>query len=860
MSKLTKLKNNPKLFFKDMVNKRIRFSSYSKNNNISAPLTLSNQYDDSRVKTKKFLESKIEKKIIKSSNAQDFFINNYYHIDVNYKQILFASNWGRKIGCNPYALYREFISRREFQYYTFIWVKNSGVEVPDDVLDNPRVRFVEQGSLKYAEELLRSHILITNSTFPHYFSPKPEQYLVNTWHGVPYKTMGFNEHAELENIYNSQRNFNISDLILSASPYFTHNVVEAFGATFGLSKVFESGSPRIDLTYASNSSELREQLNIPEGRKILLYAPTWRGDPNHISSDINSFLLTVNFLKTRYSQDFEIYLSVHHYTLSQGNIKLPNDIKIVPPSLDINKFLSICDVLISDYSSIFIDFLVLDRPVILYTPDYTNYSTTRGLYLSRDELPVQIANTLYELDQELKTPIPPSSKANYKDFLQKVIPHDSNSLSVSSKVVDKIMVDCNKIKKSNKPSLNKKESILFLPGGFSTNGITTSAINFLDNLDYDKFDVYLLVDIKEVGKTDEKFNNLLRMNSNCHWLLTSWPKYYTKAERSAHNNMMSPEPSEKDYKLVNASFLRETRRLFGKNSFDYIIDFSGYSRSWPYLCANTNAKKKIIFLHNDLHAEYTNPNRKQKQLMAVFNSYKYFDKLISVSSELSNVNSKNLCKYSDIHKFDYLTNFITPSKIQKLSNEDVSVVCPAFFINQLVDNSINFVVLGRLSPEKNHASIIDAFRLLTVTLTLTAPNIKAKLTIIGDGPLRDELESKVVQNNLENLVLFTGMLENPFPVLANSDCLLLYSHYEGQPMVLNEAMSLGVFCIGSDIPGITPVITPYNGVVTSLNTVDLAKLLLEFCKNRSKYHISYDANKYVSSVNERLYNEILTLN
>lgn len=93
------------------------------------------------------------------------------------------------------------------------------------------------------------------------------------------------------------------------------------------------------------------------------------------------------------------------------------------------------------------------------------------------------------------------------------------------------------------------------------------------------------------------------------------------------------------------------------------------------------------------------------------------------------------------------------------------------------------VAMGRLVENKNFALLIDAF---------AASSVAGKLLIIGDGPLRDVLEDHVAGYGLQDRVILTGFLENPFPLLAGARIFVLPSNAEGFPNGLVEAMSTSI--------------------------------------------------------------------
>jgi glycosyltransferase involved in cell wall biosynthesis len=106
------------------------------------------------------------------------------------------------------------------------------------------------------------------------------------------------------------------------------------------------------------------------------------------------------------------------------------------------------------------------------------------------------------------------------------------------------------------------------------------------------------------------------------------------------------------------------------------------------------------------------------------------------------------------------------------------------------------VAMGRLVRQKG-------FDLLLEALALAAREMRSRprLTIIGQGPLEPELRGQTLALGLERDVRFAGFLANPFPLLAEADCFVLSSRYEGFPNALLEALALGVPALALACPG-----------------------------------------------------------
>lgn len=836
--KIRKLKNNPKLFFQDFLRKRFSFleKEVEKISYIDLLETLPSDYHKNSIPRKS------------NGEGYHYYLKNYNNGQINDNQIMFDSFWGRKIGCHPYALYKKIKEDPDYNDFLFIWVKEPDVEAPYEVLNDHRVRFVDYSSEAYAVALLSSKVLISNSNLAPYFSPKKEQYVVSTWHGIPIKTLGYDANPSYVSVYNTQRNFNISDLIISSSQYYTEKVVHSYGTSLTLDNVFEFGSPRIDLLLESDTKKIKALLGISANRKILLYAPTWRGKIGEVSNDLDIQIGLIKLLEEKYSQEYDIYVSLHHLTKKELGDLSKLSIKEVPGYIEINEFMSVCDVVISDYSSIFLDYFVLNRPIILYVPDLDEYKSERGLYLELEELPVNIAKSLEELDGLLCGKMrKPSYFNTYEGMKEVLIPLEDGK--VSQRIIEYIKSNLsnNFIKDDH-----HKKKVLISVGGLKNNGITKSLFNILNNIDYDKFDIYLLVNAKIVDESKDSRENLELLNPLCKKILTIAPQNFNLSEKNSYQKALKGQDlKETEQFAIYNAFNRENLRLFGKFKFDFVIDYTGYSPYWSNLLASSSADEKIIWLHSDMSAEFNNIDKKHKGLSGVFYSYQYYDQLISVSLELSNLHRNTLKEYASQAAFNYLPNFITPSNIIAQSKDPLSLVSSEAFLLTLEKDITIFTCVARLSPEKDHERLLYAFQ------EVINRGCNAVLIIVGSGPLHSKLKLLCEKLKLVNRVVFTGYLSNPYPVVAKSDCLVLASKYEGQGIVFLEAMTLGTYCLGSDIPVIRDLLVGHGGDVFELDVHSLARAMIKIHHNKSNLAVEFDPYSYVEKCNKQLLSEVL---
>lgn len=114
------------------------------------------------------------------------------------------------------------------------------------------------------------------------------------------------------------------------------------------------------------------------------------------------------------------------------------------------------------------------------------------------------------------------------------------------------------------------------------------------------------------------------------------------------------------------------------------------------------------------------------------------------------------------------------------------------------DDRWTFACVGRMTPEKGHHDLLDTLALLEKSWPEKEPAIH--LWLIGDGPLRPELEQKA-QKLERHQVSFMGLQKNPWKFIEAADAIIVPSHFEGMPNVVLEAMSLRTAVIATRIGG-----------------------------------------------------------
>ncbi|WP_066258927.1 CDP-glycerol glycerophosphotransferase family protein [Neobacillus drentensis] len=634
----------------------------------------------------KFIIDPIYNFFAKANHRINYQYTRYYKdLAIIDKTILYESRDGRSLTDSPYAIFKYLLSNPAYKDYQHIWSVSSFEDL-DVVIaqykDFANVTFVKRNSKEYLKALATSKYLINNSTFQSFFIRKSEQIYINTWHGTPLKSMGFDIPGNPSLSQNVVRNFLSADFLISPNEHTTNMFLDSYklkGIYTG--EIIEEGYPRIDLTFHTVKDTLNNYLGkigvkVDKHKKTILYAPTWKGtNVSRAKNDMYQIIADMNYLKSQVGADYNLFIKVHPFLYAAA--RKFDEVKdiLIPDFVDTNELLSSVDLLITDYSSIFFDYLVTDRPILFYVWDYDDYNESRGRNLSDEELPGPTLFTIKEVADAIKkiSQVRADFKQVYNQAKMRFACHDDGN--VTKRTIEYIF-------KRNKSDLNvikpvdtEKEKILIYPGGMMNNGITSSFINLMDNIDHNKYDVSIFM---KTPTSKEALNNIGKVNKQARFLFRNGLSVYSILEvyrdklvhnRGAHSELTKRIYPEKGYK-------REFKRFFGKSHFDYVIDFSGYSLFWAKYLLAADAKKKICYMHNDLlsDSERTINGRKPHRinLRGLFSVYNRFDKLVSVSIGTMELNKKNLSVYADESKFDYVMNSINTEKILTLSNEGAS--------------------------------------------------------------------------------------------------------------------------------------------------------------------------------------------
>ncbi len=385
------------------------------------------------------------KQFLSRTGALDLYVKQLYiHLTVYiYKlkhigiatqsnQFVFESFQGKSASDSPYALYLEL--KKVKPDAKFIWVfDNLKHSDCSKLSQESNTVCVKRGSKDYFNAYASSEYWIVNCRLPYRLLPRKTQTLLQCWHGTPLKKLGLDIQVE-NHPTSSLKAMHFAyhwegkrcKYFLSPSAYASQCFITSFG--LDKSKVLELGYPRNDdlVNYKDDKSyqnQIKDSLGIEQNKKVILYAPTFRDDDFIAGKHVAVNQLDNEKFKKHFGSDVQFLFRGHYF----AQVEQPKDGFFINVSdyPSINDLLLISDEVITDYSSLFFDYLVLERPLYFYMYDKDKYlNHLRGTYLNVEtDMPGPVVERQDDLVQLLTEP--EKSLVQRKQFNQIYNPHEN---------------------------------------------------------------------------------------------------------------------------------------------------------------------------------------------------------------------------------------------------------------------------------------------------------------------------------------------------------------------------------------------------------------------------------------------------
>ena len=334
------------------------------------------------------------------------------------KLVIFACFGGNSYTCSPKAIYEYMLNDERYKDYKFVWAFKEP-EKYKYLEQNKNTKIVLIGKKEYKKNMASAKYWFFNYKIPEYIYPKKNQVFVQCWHGTPLKRLGCDlTHFDnaLNTVKGMKKRYRIEakkfDYFISPSDFATEKFISAWNLKeIGKENIIlQEGYPRNDFLYNFNDEDVRkikDELGIENSnKKIILYAPTYRGD-QHKSGIGYIYKEEVDFgkMQKELGENFIILFRPHYFVANQFDFeKYKGFVYDVSNVDDVNYLYVISDILITDYSSVFFDYANLKRPMIFHMYDLEHYrDESNGFYFDvNEELPGKITRTDDELVDEIK--------------------------------------------------------------------------------------------------------------------------------------------------------------------------------------------------------------------------------------------------------------------------------------------------------------------------------------------------------------------------------------------------------------------------------------------------------------------------
>ena len=330
---------------------------------------------------------------------------------------------------NTYAFYLYLEENRYWEKYQFVWLVE---EVTDSIMAMVKERkfhcqVIKKKSVKGVLAFLRcKHFFTSHGGFQNFDTSKVTDKYVNLWHGMPLKRIG----RLLYDDYGFRPN-----LTIASSSAFQKVMSACFNLP--IEKALVTGQPRCDMMSRETDFIENRGIMLSNYSKVGMWMPTYRisivgdirqdgsyqeGSVSFLSKEdilqLDGFLREKNAL---------LLLKIHPMDVLQ-NYSFPNytNIVVIKPreaDSELYPILGKCDFLLTDYSSVYIDYEVLSRPMGFVMDDLAEYSSSRGFCFEHieDVMPGLVLTTLEEVEAFIDKPEFASCSVQLNDY------HDFNS-------------------------------------------------------------------------------------------------------------------------------------------------------------------------------------------------------------------------------------------------------------------------------------------------------------------------------------------------------------------------------------------------------------------------------------------------
>lgn len=347
------------------------------------------------------------------------YIQFYKQEDVQKDIILLEGGQGKNINGNMFHFLKELCTNKKWNKFKIYYVVTketiNSAKKRMKFYDFHDVNYVIRESIEYLKLLATAKYLFNDNSFPPYFIKKPEQIYLNTWHGTPLKILGRQDIKNSSSFANVQKNYLMADYGLFPNKYTRDIFLEDYSLkNIVKQKILLADYPRNTAffnTALKNDIKAKYSLN---NKQVFAYLPTWRGSSRNanIQKQKNIVSQYLSQIDQKLTDNQVLYVNLHFLIGNEIDMSKYKHVKIFPSEYETYDFLNVCDVLITDYSSVFFDYAITGKKIILFTYDLEEYIAERGMYFPIEDLPFPRVDNVEDLINELNN----QSFQEYSEF------------------------------------------------------------------------------------------------------------------------------------------------------------------------------------------------------------------------------------------------------------------------------------------------------------------------------------------------------------------------------------------------------------------------------------------------------------
>ena len=366
-----------------------------------------------------------------------------------------------------------------------------------------------------------------------------------------------------------------------------------------------------------------------------------------------------------------------------------------------------------------------------------------------------------------------------------------------------------------------KKKILFVIDSLHCAGAEKSLTTLLSLLDYSKYDVDLQL-FGYGGALEElvpKEVNILKPMEYIKFSSLSTKNAVIKSLKNMNFKMLSSRLKfslairKDNYSNAQKArvYWQKVSNVIEKNNKEYDIAIS-YAQGVPtfYVAEKVCAKKKLAWV---------NVSYKLEDEDRIFQEqfYDKYNKIVAVSDSAKNIFLETFPKYTD--KLEIIYDINDADFIKKMSDQGQSYN----------DNytGLRILTIGRLANQKGYDMALEACKILK------EKGIEFKWYSLGIGPLKEEIEKYINENNLENNFKLLGVKSNPYPFIKDCDIYVQTSRFEGFGIAIAEARMLNKPVVTTRFDAVyNQMKDRKNGLVVDMNSQGIVNGILELINNK----------------------------